>query len=111
LVEFCPYELFQNTKSDIGTCPKRYHEDFLRDKYRGPEGDRYRGAWERDFYQFIEKLVLDLERKLRKGKDRLDIRPVDQGANPEIDALEERRTLLDLQIKERLAAVINVDSA
>lgn len=107
LVEFCPFELFQNTKSDIGTCPKRYHEEALRDKYRTQDGDRYRQEWERDFYQFIEKLVADLERKLRKGKDRLDYRPTDMhaGANPAVDELEERRTLLDLQIKEKLVKI------
>lgn len=107
LVEFCPYELFQNTKSDIGTCPKRYHEESLREKYRSHEGDRFRAEWERDFYNFIEKLVTDLERKLRRGKDRLDVRPSElpQGSNAEIDALEERRTLLDLQIKDKLAQI------
>ncbi len=108
MVDFCPYELLQNTKSDIGACPKRYHEDSLREKYRGPDGDRYRSLWERDFYGFIEKLVLDLERKLRRGKDRIDVRPAEltaTGGNTAIDELEERRTILDMQIKEKLAFI------
>lgn len=106
MVEFCPYELFLNTKSDIGPCPHRYHEESLREKYRTPEGDKYRRGWERDFFDFVEKLVSDLERKLRRGKDRLD-RPseLQSTGNAAIDELEERRTLLDLQIKEKLVLI------
>lgn len=105
-MDFCPYELFLNTKSDIGPCPSKYHEESLRDKFRGPEGDRYRQEWERDFYNFIERLLSDLERKLRKGRDRLE-RPGDSilPGNSAIDELEERRTILDLQIREKLAKI------
>lgn len=95
-----------NTKSDIGPCPKKYHEEILRDKYRGPEGDRYRQEWERDFFNFIERLLADLERKLRKGRDRLE-RPGDSvmPGNSAIDELEERRTILDLSIREKLTKI------
>lgn len=98
-----------NTKSDIGPCPHRYHEESLREKYRATEGDKYRRGWEREFFDFIEKLVSDLERKLRRGKDRLD-RPSElpSTGNAAIDELEERRTLLDLQIKEKLVLVSNI---
>lgn len=107
LVDFCPYELFQNTKSDIGNCPKRYHEESHRDKYKTEEGSRYRHEYEREFYAFLDKLVTDLERKLRRGRDRVDVRPNEHliHGNAVIDELEEKRTLLDLQIKEKLAKV------
>lgn len=47
-----------------------------------------------------------MERKLRKGKDRLE-RPGDlqMTGNSAIDELEERRTILDLQIREKLAQI------
>lgn len=97
---------FQNTKSDIGNCPKRFHEEHLRDKFL-EEGERYREEYEREFMQLLEKLVSDLERKLRRGKDRLDIKPSDPTAalNPANDDFEEKRTILVLQIKELLAKI------
>lgn len=97
---------FQNTKSDIGNCPKRFHEEHLRDKFL-EEGEQHREEYERDFMQLLEKLVNDLERKLRRGKDRLDVKPSDPTAalNPANDEFEEKRTILDLQIKELLAKI------
>lgn len=94
---------FQNTKSDLGTCPKKYHEEKLKDIFL-VEGERYREEYERDFMQFLDKLVYDLERKLRRGKERLDIKPSDPTAalNPANDEFEEKRTILDLQVKEIL---------
>lgn len=95
---------FQNTKSDIGACPKKYHEDKLKDQFLAV-GEKYREEYERDFMEFLEKLVNDLERKLRRGKDRLDVKPNDPTAalNPANDEFEEKRTLLDLQVKELLS--------
>lgn len=98
---------FLNTKSDLGPCPCRYHEDSLRDKYR-LEGERYRAEYEREFYSLLDRLVSELERKLRRGKDRVDTtKPNDPsiGTSAASDELEEKLTLLDLQIKEKLALV------
>lgn len=92
----------------MGPCPFRYHEESLREKYKTEEGNPYRQRYESDFYMFIDKLVSDLERKLRRGKDRVDVRPNDPilgGGNAASDELEEKRTLLDLQIKEKLKLI------
>ena len=97
---------FQNTKSDLGNCPKRYHEEKLKEQFLA-EGERFRADYEKEFMAFLEKLVNELERKLRKGKDRLDVKPNDPTAalNPVNDEFEERRTIIDLQIKELLAKI------
>lgn len=97
---------FQNTKSDIGNCPKRYHEEKLREAFLA-EGERYREEYQREFMHLLEKLVNDLERRLRRGRDRLEVKPSDPTAvlNPVSDELEEKRTILDLQIKELLAKI------
>lgn len=98
---------FQNTKSDMGNCPKRYHEEKLREKFLSEGTDKEREVYEMDYMGFLEKLVNDLERKLRRGKDRLESKPNDPTAalNPISDEIEEKRTILDLQIKEALAKV------
>lgn len=71
------------------------------------EGESHRQEYEREFMNFLERLVNDLERRLRRGKDRLDIKSSDPTAalNPVSDELEEKRTIIDLQIKELLAKI------
>lgn len=90
----------------MGNCPKRYHEERLKDQFLS-EGESYRAEYEREFMNLLERLVNDLERRLRRGKDRLDIKPSDPTAalNPVSDELEERRTIIDLQVKETLAKI------
>lgn len=90
----------------MGNCPKRYHEERLKDQFLS-EGEAYRAEYEREFMNLLERLVNDLERRLRRGKDRLDIKPNDPTAalNPVSDELEERRTIIDLQVKETLAKI------
>jgi hypothetical protein len=33
LVRFCPYQVFSNTKSDLGPCSKKHHEEYIRKEY------------------------------------------------------------------------------
>jgi len=107
LVGFCPYQQFLNTKSDLGACSKRYHDERMRERFQSEADSRMKETFEREFLQLLDKLVSDLERKLRRGKDRLDIKSNDPMAalNPANDEFEEKRTLLDLEIKEKLARV------
>ncbi len=90
----------------------------MRERFLSPEGDRYRESFEHDFMCLLEKLVNDLERKFRRGKDRLEValpapgsdaawRAGGPGAqsNPLKDDLEDRRTLLDFQVKDLLARI------
>lgn len=107
LVDFCPHLQFMNTKSDIGACPKKWHEPGMREIFAKEASEADKEAFERQFMEYLEGLVADLEKKLRRGKDRLDVRVNDPsvGPNPEADALEERRTLLDLEIRESLKRI------
>lgn len=96
-----------NTKSDIGPCPCRYHEDNLKEQFE-LKGESYREEYERDFLAFLEGLVNDLERRLKRGKERLEIRPNDPSVtniHSVNDETEEKRILLDLQLKELLAKI------
>ena len=108
MVDFCPHLQFLNTKSDIGPCPHRYHEESIREKFLR-EGQAYREAYERQFLDYLERLVGDLERRLRRQRERLDNSRL-AGADPafhspECDALEERITLMELQIKDALKRI------
>ena len=73
-------------------------------KSSSKEGQRDKEAYEKEFLEYLEQLVGDLEKRLKRGRERLEVRADDPsvGVNPENDAAEEKRALLDLQIREAL---------
>lgn len=90
LVDYCPNQLFLNTKSDlgnqlarlfiilttfvIGICPLR-HEEKMKDEYlESEEREKYRRRYEEDFYQHIQGLIRDLDRKIRRGNERINLK-------------------------------------
>ncbi|RUP51154.1 hypothetical protein BC936DRAFT_149637 [Jimgerdemannia flammicorona] len=104
LVAYCPSQLFTNTKSDLGPCTK-IHNDKLRDKYRNTPDKESRYPYEVAFVDYITSLVTDLDHKIRRNKERLDIQPDAKTLNPGRDEREESIVLLDERIKEMLAKI------
>ncbi|PWA59818.1 luc7-like protein 3 [Artemisia annua] len=71
MVKFCPHDLFVNTKSDLGACPK-IHDAKLKESFESsPRHDSYVPRFEAELAHFCEKLVMDLDRKVRRGRERL----------------------------------------
>jgi len=60
---FCPNELFTNTKSDLGPC-KKSHDDNCKEEFQNVKA-KGTYPYERDFIHFLERLVDDLDRKIR----------------------------------------------
>lgn len=121
LVGFCPYLQFQNTKSDIGSCKSRSHDELVRDKFLSLASKEEKDEYEELFYKLLSKLISDFERRLRRSKDRvreehgsltsiptsmdgsgLVNAPTNDAA---FDILEEKRTLLDYQLRESLKRI------
>ncbi|CAG8451351.1 6706_t:CDS:2 [Ambispora leptoticha] len=103
LVKFCPNTLFTNTKSDLGPCTK-VHDEKLRKQYlERPDREKY--GYEIKFYDHLQALCNDLDKKIRKGKDRLNVRPDDSLLNPNKDEKEEKMVILDEKIKDLLIKV------
>eukprot|EP00731_Ephydatia_muelleri_P023567 Em0015g1150a len=69
LCGFCPSELFTNTKSDIGPCDK-LHDERLKNMYQESERCGKLG-YEDEFLHYLEKLVRDLDRRIERGRERL----------------------------------------
>jgi hypothetical protein len=104
LIDFCPFELFLNTKSDIGQCPFRIHDPMIKEEFEKKGDPEHRKMYERLFYNRCWDLIGDLEKKLKRAKDRLDM--PDSGTASNInDEMDEKRALLEHQIKEILAQV------
>ncbi|KAG0188196.1 Luc7-like protein 3 [Apophysomyces sp. BC1034] len=100
LVAFCPSQLFTNTKSDLGPCDK-IHNDRLKERYQNaPDKQKY--PFEADFYDYLNKLIMDLARRIRQGKGRLNIQCDDKSAEARKEEREEKMVLLDVKIKELL---------
>ncbi|CAJ0648057.1 8285_t:CDS:2 [Entrophospora sp. SA101] len=103
LVKFCPNSLFTNTKSDLGPCTK-VHDEKLRQQYQ-EAADRSKYGYETKFYDYLTVLCNDLDKKIRKGNERLNVRPDDTLLNPNKDEKEEKIIILDEKIKELLVKI------
>lgn len=71
LVEFCPHDLFVNTRADLGPCTK-IHDDELKKQYE--KSSRFgRLGYEEEYERFLRSLLNEVERKIRRGNERLQL--------------------------------------
>jgi len=68
LVAFCPHDLFPNTKSDLGPCEKIHDHGLQADFLNSNKVLQY----EAEFLGYLERLIADLERKIRRSHERLE---------------------------------------
>ncbi|UJR15359.1 hypothetical protein I4U23_002308 [Adineta vaga] len=71
LVDFCPHELFVNTRQNLGFCDKihdlSYQKEYQTSSRFGKLG------YEEEFERFMKSLVSDVERRIKRGQERLRI--------------------------------------
>ncbi|KMS98875.1 hypothetical protein BVRB_3g067700 isoform A [Beta vulgaris subsp. vulgaris] len=111
MIRFCPHDLFVNTRSDLGPCP-RVHDQKLKESFENsPRHDSYVPRFEAELAQFCEKLVADLDRKVRRGRERLD-QEVEPPPPPPISAEKaEQLSVLEEKIKNLLEQVESLGEA
>ncbi|KAJ2438790.1 splicing factor [Coemansia sp. RSA 2440] len=97
LVDFCPHQLFTNTKVDLGPCDL-IHDNRLRTAYQSSSDKNHLG-YESSFYDRIQRLSHDLQRKVRRALDRVTAEADEQLINPRKEEKEERAIILDERIK------------
>eukprot|EP00898_Chlorokybus_atmophyticus_P000138 jgi/Chlat1/1124/Chrsp111S01606 len=73
LVNFCPHDLFHNTRSDLGPCPNE-HVDALREPYlaESASASTLAARFEAEYLAYLERLLIDLDRRIRRSKERLN---------------------------------------
>ncbi|CAN8244646.1 unnamed protein product [Cochlearia groenlandica] len=105
MVRFCPHDLFVNTKSDLGAC-SRVHDPKLKESFESsPRHDSYVPKFEDELAQFCEKLVNDLDRKVRRGRERL-AQDAEPAPPPSLSAEKaEQLSVLEEKIKNLLEQV------
>lgn len=72
IVQFCPHDLFTNTKADLGACGK-IHDDALKAKFQEEdERESYKkGQFIDDFLRFCQRMLSDLSSRIKRAKERL----------------------------------------
>lgn len=99
LIEFCPHELFPNTKNDLGECKKR-HDNYLRDQFNKDKNSKqYRLRYEEILESFLERLIGDVDTRIKKGIERIEAPLFDIEKSREINA---KITYIDEKIQEYL---------
>merc|ERR1711881_587959 len=96
IVQFCPHDLFTNTKADLGSCPKIHDED-LRKKYTESADSYKKTQFEDEFLRFSQRMVNDLSHKIKRAKERLLLTQMENAAANGISPqMEEAQGLLKL---------------
>ncbi|KAJ3310174.1 Luc7-like protein 3 [Blyttiomyces sp. JEL0837] len=104
LAGFCPHDLFTNTKFDLGPCPYKVHDEKLQKRYLSSHDHRHLG-YEQDFEKLLQKLISDMDRTVRRAKERLESN-LTNGDEPPVDEegeKTERIISIEVQIKELTA--------
>mmetsp|Transcript_7531 Transcript_7531/g.7751 ORF Transcript_7531/g.7751 Transcript_7531/m.7751 type:complete len:442 (+) Transcript_7531:15-1340(+) len=72
LLDFCPHDLFPNTKSDLGPCKKR-HDIFFKNQFlSNANREQYRVRYEEVLEDFLERLISDADVKIKRGIERIE---------------------------------------
>lgn len=69
---FCPHDLFVNTKSDLGPCTK-LHDEEMRKMYLAAARCPKKIDIELEFVRFVGSMIQEVDRKIQKGRQRLDL--------------------------------------
>ncbi|XP_028966349.1 luc7-like protein 3 [Galendromus occidentalis] len=107
LVQFCPHELFTNTKADLGTCSK-IHDDRLRLQFKEEAPEEYKERYEHAFIDMCRDLLKDVDRKIQRARHRLEMTAElrEQEAKKEVKSPDgERIQVLNDKINELLKKI------
>ncbi|KAJ3132742.1 hypothetical protein HK100_005009 [Physocladia obscura] len=97
---YCPYDLFTNTKCDIGMCDRKLHDEKLVAMYQASP-DRFKLGHEQSFFGLANRLVQDMDRTIRRQKDKVNV----QMGLADDTSLADANTKDDDEKEERLAMI------
>ncbi|XP_068631677.1 luc7-like protein 3 isoform X1 [Battus philenor] len=72
MVKFCPHDLFVNTRADLGACPK-VHDDEVKELFEKADSSYKKAQYVEEFLRFCRHMISEVERKIQKGKQRLEL--------------------------------------
>ena len=102
LCGLCPHDLFVNTRADLGPCNK-IHDEELRKQYE--KSSRYgRLGYEDDYERYLRSLLNDVERKIKRGNERLRLTQNDSAAQQA--AIQQKQDKVD-SLKEQINSMLS----
>ncbi|XP_034484373.1 luc7-like protein 3 [Drosophila innubila] len=103
-VKFCPHDLFINTRADLGPCV-RIHDEEAKHLYEEARPSQRKRHTEDEFLRFCNVMLHDVDRKIQKGKQRLQLMQRDHPSTPVNQAAkhEEQLSNLNARINKLLA--------
>ncbi|XP_034108235.1 luc7-like protein 3 [Drosophila albomicans] len=103
-VKFCPHDLFINTRADLGPCV-RIHDEEAKHLYEEARPSQRKRHTEDEFLRFCNVMLHDVDRKIQKGKQRLQLMQRDHPPPPAQQAakFEEQLSNLNARIHKLLA--------
>lgn len=104
LAGFCPHELFPNTKVDLGACQYKIHDPKQVKQYQqSPEFARL--GYESDLSSLLHRLVTDMDRAIRRTRERIDQTAPNEIIGDEEGEREEKVVQLEEQIRGAMAQI------
>lgn len=99
LVKFCPHDLFVNTRADLGQCPKVHDEEAKR-LYEEARPSMRKRNFEDEFMRFSNHMLSEVDRKIAKGKQRLQLMNKGEPAPVYVSKYQEQLNNLSARIKK-----------
>ncbi|KAJ8728270.1 hypothetical protein PYW08_016655 [Mythimna loreyi] len=105
MVKFCPHDLFVNTRADLGACPK-VHDDEVKDLFEKAESSYKKAQYVEEFLRFCRHMINDVERKIQKGKQRLELMNSKPEGPPMTQAQTEKNQEQVQLLSEKITALV-----
>ncbi len=101
LIGFCPHELFTYVKSsNIGECHYRHDQQFKINFELDPNKEKYQIKYEEDLISFLESITSELDIKIKRCLERIEMPPPEQVLNKDAQIELEN---LDKEITEKIS--------
>ena len=101
LIGFCPHELFTYVKSsNIGECHYRHDQQFKINFELDPNKEKYQIKYEEDLISFLESITSELDIKIKRCLERIEMPPPEQVLNKDTQIELEN---LDKEITEKIS--------
>ena len=85
-MEYCPHDLFINTKVDLGPC-QNIHDDNLKQTFQMAENSREKERRQEDFLKYIQRLLGDCDTRIKRAKEQFKQRQREALAAISLDAI------------------------
>ncbi|XP_028160034.1 luc7-like protein 3 isoform X2 [Ostrinia furnacalis] len=105
MVKFCPHDLFVNTRADLGVCPK-VHDDEVKELFEKAEPSYKKTQYVDEYLRFCRHMINDVERKIQKGKQRLELMNSKPEGPPMTQAQTEKNQEQVQLLSEKIGALV-----